>query len=37
VPAKRGIDRLTRELRAAVDAENFERAIVLRDSLRKAA
>lgn len=37
VPAKRGIDRLTRELRAAVETENFERAIVLRDSLRKAA
>lgn len=37
VPVKRGLDRLTRELRAAVASENFERAIVLRDNLRKAA
>ncbi|MBW6524463.1 UvrB/UvrC motif-containing protein [Sphingomonas sp. RHCKR47] len=37
VPAKRGIDRLQHELRSAVSAENFERAIVLRDNLRKAA
>lgn len=37
VPAKRGITRLEGELKRAVAAQDFERAITLRDSLRKAA
>jgi hypothetical protein len=37
VPKDRGISRLQRELQRAVTTENYERAIVLRDNLKRAA